>query len=259
MLKGTIGLFDRLGRDGIVALLYHRVGGDTASSVDLPLELYARQMAAVSSLAASLESSLSSLQHPSAHVDGRVVVTFDDGTADFIDQALPVLVEHGIPATVYLATEFIEEQRAFPGDGPPLSWQGAREALSTGLVTFGSHSHSHCLFDRISAAAAAEELDRSKGLIEDRLGVPCEHFAYPKALLGSPAVESEVRQRFVSAAIARCRPNRPGATDLHRLTRSPIQVADGMKYFHKKVKGGMALESDIRDLVNRWRYRHAVH
>ena len=102
---------------------------------------------------------------------------------------MPELVAHRVPATLYLATEHVESGRAFPDNGRPVSWAALRDALSTGLVTIGSHTHTHRLLDRVGAAEAASELDRSIGLIEDRLGVGCSHFAYPKALLGSPGAE----------------------------------------------------------------------
>ena len=102
------------------------------------------------------------------------------------------------------------------------------------------------------------ELDRSKQLIEDRLGRPCLDFAYPKALPPSPAADVAVRSRFRSAALAGTRANRPGRTDVHRPRRSPIQHSDGMQYFEKKVAGGMALEGTrCGRAANRWRYRAA--
>ena len=99
--------------------------------------------------------------------------------------------------------------------------------------------------------------DRTIGLLGDRLGVEARHFAYPKALLGSPVAEGEVRRRFRSATVAGSRPNAPGA-DLHRLCRTPIQVADGMRWFRRKAAGGMRFEDTMRSLVNRGRYAGAT-
>ena len=190
--------------------------------------------------------------------DEPVVVTFDDGTADLADVATPILVRHGVPATVYLATRYVDEGIAFPDHGTPLGWSAVRDMASTGLVTFGSHTHGHLLLDRLPPAEAAGELDRSRGLIEDALGTPAHHFAYPKAVPASPEVEPLVRERFRSAALGGNRPNPVGRTDLHRLSRTAVQVSDGSSYFVRKARGGMALEDSIRRAVNRVRYRAAV-
>ena len=136
-----------------------------------------------------------------------VVVTFDDGTADLADIATPILERHGVPATVYLATRFVDEGIAFPDDGTPLSWSAVRDMAATGLVTFGSHTHGHLLLDRLPPAEAADELDRSRQLIEDEVGAPAHHFAYPKAVAASPEVEPLVRERYRSAALGGNRPN----------------------------------------------------
>jgi peptidoglycan/xylan/chitin deacetylase (PgdA/CDA1 family) len=129
---------------------------------------------------------------------------------------------------------------------------------ATGLVTFGSHTHGHLLLDRLPPAQAADELDRSRTLIEDQVGAPARHFAYPKAVAPSPEVEPLVRERFRSAALGGNRPNPYGGTDVHRLTRTAVQVSDGNEYFVRKARGGMALEDSIRRAVNRVRYRAAV-
>jgi len=248
-------------RRGLVMLIYHRVGAHTPVSVDLPRSLFAEQLAALTADWApiTLDAAAGLLAGPEAPPGPPpVCLTFDDGTADFVEEALPELMAHGVPATLFVATDHIEAGRMFPDNGRPVSWAGLREALSTGLVTIGSHTHTHRLLDRVDGPEAARELDRSIGLIEDRLGVACAHFAYPKALLGSPAAEQEVRSRFRTAALARTRPNPYGRTDLHRINRSPIQVGDGMRWFRRKAAGGMALEDDLRTLRNRRRYAGTV-
>ncbi len=262
LLKLTAAAGDalRTPRPGAVVLLYHRVNGGSGMAVDLPTALFAAQMEALAGTpgTASLDSLLLATATPDAPPVQPVAVTFDDGTADFADHAVPVLVRTGVPATLYVATDFVESGRPFPHDGVPLSWAGLRDVVSTGMVTIGSHTHTHALLDRLPTEQVADELDRSVKLIEDRLGLTPEHFAYPKALLGSPAAQDAVRRRFRSAALAGTRSNPYGTTDAYRLGRSPIQVADGMTWFHRKARGGMALEDDIRRLVNRRRYAGAV-
>ena len=246
---------------GITILIYHRVGARTATSVDLPTAQFDQQMEHLSGACrvVTLDDAAVELEGGARPDDDRpaVAVTFDDGTADFVEEALPILDRHRVPVTYYLTTAFIEEQRPFPDEGRPMTWEAAAEAVASGLVTIGSHTHTHALLDRVPAAVAADELDRSVDLIRDRLGVDPRHFAYPKAVLGSPAAEDAVRSRFRTATIARTRPNRHGHADLHRLTRSPVQRLDDTDTFVRKVGGGMGFENDVRDLVNRWRYRDA--
>jgi len=245
---------------GGVVLLYHRVGGGSGLAVDLPEALFSSQITELKAAGrlTSLDSLLAVVSRAEIPAVQPVALTFDDGTADFADVALPVLVEAGAPVTIFLATDFIEQGWEFSHGGTPLSWKALADAMSTGLVTVGSHTHTHALLDRLAPADVDAELDRSIKLIEDRLGVIPEHFAYPKALPGSPAAEAAVRLRFRSAALARTRPNRYGHTNPYRLTRSPIQVSDGMRWFRHKAGGGMALEDDVRQLVNRRRYAGAV-
>jgi peptidoglycan/xylan/chitin deacetylase (PgdA/CDA1 family) len=241
---------------GLVVLIYHRVGRRSSMEVDLPVELFDAQLATLRAMVpvVSLDDGLLALTEQPAPERSQVAVTFDDGTADFVDVVVPLLVRHGIPATLYLATDFVETGTEFPRGGTPVSWQGLRDALSTGLVTVGSHTHHHALLDRLPAPAIAEELDASIELIRDRLGVDPAHFAYPKAVPGSPAADAAVRARFRSAAIAGTRANPYGRTDLYRLARSPVQLGDGMRWFGRKVAGGMTLEDRLRRLANRGRY-----
>jgi peptidoglycan/xylan/chitin deacetylase (PgdA/CDA1 family) len=250
---------------GVVVLIYHRVGAASGLELDLPVDLFAAQAEALaaSGRVVRLGDALAWLCGPD---DGRntgsgsdpVVVTFDDGTADFVEHALPILERHRLPVTLYAATGFIDEGRPFPGDGLPLSWRGLADACATGLVDVGSHTHGHRLLDRLAADQVDDELDRSIELIGGHVGHPPLHFAYPKAVAGSAAAVRAVRQRFRSAALGGCRPNRFGLTDPYRLARSPIQRSDGMLWFQRKLEGGMALEDGLRRLINRRRYAGAT-
>lgn len=272
-LKNTASAYDQLGSwsrpasraPGIVVLAYHRVGGhSTAHEIDLPSERFDAQIDLIARWRAplTLDDALAALELPSgqpaatAATPGRnrIVVTFDDGTADFVDEALPILVRHRVPATLYIATDFVERGRDFPDGGTVLSWAAIRDALSTGLVTLGSHTHTHALLDRVDVATATDELQRSIDVMYERTGVKPEHFAYPKALPGNAAVDALMRTMFKSAAVAGTHANRYGHTDPWRLARSPVQRADGMRFFEQKLTGGLRLEDDVRRLLNRVRY-----
>jgi peptidoglycan/xylan/chitin deacetylase (PgdA/CDA1 family) len=259
VLKRAAGASDHLRNNapGIVVLAYHRVGGrSSADEIDLPEQRFAAQMAHLARMCdpIGVDDALVALRGSPAGDGYPVVVTFDDGTADFVDVALPILERHAIPATLYVATDFVDRSRPFPGGGLPVSWAGLRDATSTGLVTLGSHTHTHCLLDRVDPATASEELRRSRDLIAEHTGTRPEHFAYPKALVGTRAVEDVVRATYRSAAVAGTRANPYARTDPWRLARSPVQRADGMRFFEQKLSGGLRLEDDVRRFVNRVRY-----
>jgi peptidoglycan/xylan/chitin deacetylase (PgdA/CDA1 family) len=239
---------------GIVVLAYHRVGGGTTSEIDLDPAQFADHLAYVAPRAVRLGEALDALDGAAPDGHDPIVVTFDDGTADVVEHAVPRLVEAKVPAVLYLATAFVDGTEDAPAGGRPVSWAALADAVATGFLEIGSHTHGHVLLDRIDPGAAAADLDRSIGLIEDRLGVHPLDFAYPKAMAPSASVDALVRARFRSAALAGTRPNRYGRTDPWRLARSPVQSSDADRWFRAKAEGGMALEGALRVLLNRRRY-----
>jgi peptidoglycan/xylan/chitin deacetylase (PgdA/CDA1 family) len=242
---------------GITILIYHRVGAGTGGEMDLDPRVFEEQLAVLRSghRLVTLDEAVAELRG-SDPIEPGVVVTFDDGTADWVDQVLPAIERHRVPATFYVATDFVERGVPFPGDGTPITWAGLRELAASPLVTIGSHTHRHALMDRLAEEEIDDELDRSIELLRDRLGIEAEHFCYPKAVAGSPAAERAIRSRFRSAVLGGTRSNQPGA-DPYRLARTPVQRSDGERWFERKVAGGMRLEDDLRRGVNRLRYRGA--
>jgi len=233
----------------VVILIYHRIGGRSSSPVDLPASTFERQLDTLASTGSmmSLDDALAALATGQQVAGARYVLTFDDGTADWADVVAPILSARGVPGTFYVATDYVDGERALPDGGRPVTWAGLAELVATGWATIGSHTHTHRVLAATTAAEAAAELDRSVGLIEEHLGVACDHFAYPKAVAGSAAAETVVRRRFASAALAGNRANRPAHTDVHRLGRHGLTVADDDAAFARKAAGGGRAEGWLRE------------
>lgn len=229
-------------REGDVSiLLYHRVG-DGPGEIETPAALFEEQLAALVA-----DGGARALDDALAH--GGVVVTFDDGTPDFHAVVVPLLVRYRIPALIYLATGQID---AGPGT---LTWSQLGEALGTGLVTAGAHTHGHADLSRATEREADEEMRRSKDLVEDRLGTPCRDFAFPWAV-GSEDAQAVARGLFATSALDAWRTNRRAALDPHRLGRTPVLHSDGVRYFRAKARGRLDHEGLAYRVARRgpWRF-----
>ena len=66
----------------------------------------------------------------------------------------------------------------------PLPWSETAEMVRSGLVSIGSHTHTHVILSRCEPARAADELRVSKQIIEQRLGISCDLFCYPNGRRG---------------------------------------------------------------------------
>ncbi|HET9557438.1 MAG TPA: polysaccharide deacetylase family protein [Actinomycetota bacterium] len=245
------GIVTRRRPGDVVVLLYHRVVG-LGGEIDTPPALFERQLAAL----ADGERVLTLDQALDGDTGGGVVVTVDDGYRDFHDTVLPLLVRYQIPALLYLATGLVagEGNGAGPDDPDALSWSQLAEALATGLVTVGAHTHGHTDLSRASEQVCRDEMARSQELVEDRLGVACRHFAYPWAV-ASPTADRVARELFDSAALDAWRSNRAGAIDPWRLGRTPVLASDGMAFFRAKVKGRLDGEALAYRLLGRGPWR----
>lgn len=172
----------------IPILLYHSISADPARwiapfavtpaafkhHVDLIISS-GRNPITVSSLCAALGGQSPMPPRP-------VVITFDDGFADFADAAA-ILGRHHIPSTVYVTTGALRGRGPRPTEmaippTPMLHWSQLAE-LELSNVEIGAHTHTHRQLDIMRTKEVADELRHSKEMLEDELGHQVLSFAYP--------------------------------------------------------------------------------
>ena len=186
----------------------------------------------------------------------RLVLTFDDGTCDFIDHALPVLEELGFTATLFIVAGKVGGKRdwsALPGQ-PPLAPVPLMDAVMLRQLrdrgfTIGSHTMSHPVLPATGDEQAQEEIARSKQVLADMLGQPVRWFAYPY-LAATGQTEELVRLAGYEGACG-------GANRTHQ--RYYLNRIDATLYSLPQLRLRCnGLFHITRQLVRQLRYRHTT-
>jgi peptidoglycan/xylan/chitin deacetylase (PgdA/CDA1 family) len=113
-------------------------------------------------------------------VSKTVVITFDDGYRDFYTDAFEVMRQCGFSATIFLATDRIQNYPVRIEGVEYLTWAEVAE-LNAGGIQFGSHTVSHPDLRSLGPEQIEYELGCSKEIIEQKLGTAVDSFAYPFA------------------------------------------------------------------------------
>lgn len=155
---------------------------------------------------------------------GLVGLTFDDGYADFVDTALPLLRRHGCTATVFVLPGRLGGDNAWDELGPRkplLSADGIRTAEAEGME-IGSHGLLHTDLTTADDATLERETRHSRTLIADITGTAPAGFCYPYGTVNARAVDA-VRTAGYGYACA----IDPGPlTGVHALPRVHVDASD---------------------------------
>jgi peptidoglycan/xylan/chitin deacetylase (PgdA/CDA1 family) len=117
-----------------------------------------------------------------------LAVTFDDAFDSVRTLAAPVLADLGLPATVFVATDWVDRSLQWPevaqwaqtvhaGELRSMSWESLRGLAASGWE-IGSHTCSHPHLSRLEPEMIDSELRRSRAACVER-GLVCRSVAYP--------------------------------------------------------------------------------
>jgi len=157
--------------------------------------------------------------------DRALAVTFDDGYAGLADHAFPVLADLGLPAMVFVVTDYVGRDNDWDlrvgRHFRHLDWDTLGRWQERG-IEIHSHGASHRRFTWMSDGEVAEELGRSREVIRARLGRDATAVSYPFG-----AVDARVRE-LASAAGYRLGFAGPlgGGDDPLRVPRLPVYPWD---------------------------------
>ena len=130
-----------------------------------------------------------------------VAITFDDGLASFGQIAAPLLLEHGLPVTLFVVTDAVGSSNVWRGRqdaGIPvqalLDWEQLATLHEAG-VHLGAHTCTHPNLTSLRGDALEREIVASKQRLAFELGVDATTFAYPYGAM-SPAARDIVARTF---------------------------------------------------------------
>ncbi len=135
------------------------------------------------------------------------VVTFDDGYECVYSQAWPILRELNIPATIFLATAYLDTAEPFPCDDwlaagtsqvpadswRPLTWDQCREMQESNLIELAAHTHTHDDF-RSCPAKLLRDLRQNVLEIQKRVALYRATFAFPYGVVRDGFAGGEMSQ-----------------------------------------------------------------
>jgi peptidoglycan/xylan/chitin deacetylase (PgdA/CDA1 family) len=177
------------GRARIVSLFYHRVADKHPNEWTIGTKrfkdqmIWLRQRYEIATLAeAQRRMGATTNSVPTA------CITFDDGYADNCGDAIPWLLDQGVPFTYFVASAHISSGRPFAHDvkrGRPLPPNSPDEirAMARAGVEIGAHTRHHVDAGAIhDEQQLFDEIVGSKRDLEEMSGAPVRYFAFPFGL-----------------------------------------------------------------------------
>src|SRR5437867_3504031 len=180
----SLAPFHELFEQGNPILAYHKVGPRPMrvrlKGLYLSSKLFAAQLAELKS-AGFRSGSLGDCAGPVK--PRQIVLTFDDGYVNVLENAVEALAQTQFKAIQFLPVNFLGKSNEWDvalgeASEPIMDASQVRDWLAAGH-DIGSHSLTHPFLTRLPPDQAREEIFASKKKLEDLFGRSIEHFCYP--------------------------------------------------------------------------------
>src|SRR5919197_3435463 len=196
------------GHASLRVLMYHKVNDLPENPLTMPVSVFDEQMDQLRDLGYTVVDLQAVLDHyvdGKALPDGAVLITFDDGYHDNLDNAARVLRKYGYPAVLFVPIGYLDDRYPLPHEehlaaqgilNRTIDWDELVQLESAG-IRIESHGISHRPLADLEVDEAAREIALSKLRLEERLGRPVRAFSYVK---GSEAHYKPVHLSLVRQA-----------------------------------------------------------
>lgn len=159
-----------------VVIMYHRFGEEQLPTTNIRIDQFEAHIAELASgpyNVLPLEDVTLALKDGTPLPDRTVAITVDDAFLSVYTEAWPRLRDAGLPFTVFVSTDPIDERRS-----AYMSWDQRRELVAAG-VSIGNHTASHLHMADSSPEQNAAAIARSRERFRAELGMDPVLFAYP--------------------------------------------------------------------------------
>lgn len=169
----------------VVVLCYHRLEGKAGGALSIEPALFEKHMESIKEAGIpviSMQDFLAWRRGEKNIPPKSILITLDDGYVSEFEVGFPILKKHGFTATYFIYTNYVGS------GGKSMTWAQLAQLRDAGFE-IGCHTVSHQDLRRKPAKWAGDydswlkdELERSKKMIEENLGIRCATFAYPLGL-----------------------------------------------------------------------------
>ncbi len=137
-------------------------------------------------------SQIPQIQSGKLNVEKPIIISFDDGYHDFYTDVFPILKKENIRVIAYIVPGFLDKPNY-------MYWDQLEEIVKSNLVEIGAHTVSHPALDKLQGQIASAEIVQSKSLLEQRLGIKVNSFAYPYGRFNDQVVKIVQSAGYISA------------------------------------------------------------
>jgi len=251
-------------------LMYHKVNDLWPNPTTVPTAVFDEQMRLLRELGytpVALDAVRDYYLHGTPLPPGAVLITFDDGYRDNLENALPILQRYGYPAVVFVPVGYLDDARPLPHEDPlrvlgvrneTVGWEHLAE-LERGGIRVESHGIAHRPLSELEPDEAVREIAISKLRLEERLGREVEAFAFVKGSLADyrPEHASLVQQAGYKLAFTSVSGANGPSTDRFRLRRYNVEPYSA-RTFELVLAGACDLIA-VKDTVAGTHVRRAVN